>query len=89
MATEEGSEAAPGTVEGAEAASGTVEGAEWVDVDSSAVSSVGFNEETGEITVVWHNGAESTFGGDRASFEALTGAPSVGKAVNAMMGRGG
>jgi hypothetical protein len=65
------------------------EAQQWVQVDSSAVAEVGFNEEAGEITVVWNSGQESTFEGDRQTFESLAGAGSVGKAVNDMMGRTG
>jgi hypothetical protein len=74
VAAEEGEGAAP-----------AVEGTEWVQVESTAVEAVGFNEEEGGITVLWHNGTESSFAGDRQTFESLTGAGSVGKAVNALM----
>jgi hypothetical protein len=65
------------------------QGTEWVEVDSTAVASVGYDEEAGQIYVVWHSGSESVFEGDRSTFEGLTGAASVGRAVNELMGRTG
>jgi hypothetical protein len=59
-----------------------------VDVASSAVDSVGFDAEAEEVLVVWRDGRESAFSGDRGVFEGLVGAASVGRAVNELM-RGG
>jgi hypothetical protein len=67
--------------------SGEGEPLEWQPVSSAAVEQVAYDEEEGEIHVVFKGGSEGVFPGSLADFEGLLGAGSVGKAVNAMMGR--
>lgn len=77
--------ASPGEGEGGASEGGV----EWVEVDSSAVESVGFDEEAGTIYVVFRRGGEYSFSGDREAFEGLTVSASVGRAVNELMGHAG
>lgn len=53
-------------------------------VASTAIESIGYDEEAEEITVVYKGGYEVNYPGDLAAFEELQKAPSVGKVVNGL-----
>jgi hypothetical protein len=54
-------------------------------VQSSAVKSVGFDEQTGELEVEYRSGYVYRHGGfERQDFDALLGAESVGKHMNVL-----